>query len=37
MKNDSCLPLIRVVGPIQVDVLLAPKQAIEFRPDLVEP
>jgi len=36
MNNVICLPLIRVVGPLQVDVLLVPKQAIEFRPDVVE-
>jgi len=36
MNNVICSPLIRVVGPLQVDVLLVPEQAIDFRPELVE-
>ena len=29
-------PLVRVIGALQVDILLVPKQAIEFRPELVK-
>jgi len=35
-NNVICLPLIRVVGPLQIDVLLIRKQATNFRPELVE-
>ena len=36
MNNVICSPLIRVVGLVQVDILLVPEQAIDFRPELVE-
>ena len=36
MNSVICLPLVRVIDPLQGDVLLVLKQAIKFRPESVE-